>query len=76
VKYAWIKQHSSEYPVTALCRFMNVSRSCYYDWLDSPKTEREKENEEWIERLKVLFEKGRGTYGTRRLKKSLLNKVL
>jgi transposase InsO family protein len=50
---------------------MTVSRSCYYEWLDSPKTEREKKNEALIEILKVLFEKGRGTYGTRRLKNKL-----
>ena len=50
---------------------MTVSRSCYYEWLDSPKTEHEKENEALIEILKVLFEKGRGTYGTRRLKNKL-----
>ena len=50
---------------------MTVPRSCYYEWLDSPKTEREKENEALIEILKVLFEKGRGTYGTRRLKNKL-----
>ena len=49
---------------------MTVSRSYYYEWLDSPKTEREKKNEALIEILKVLFEKGRGTYGTRRLKKT------
>lgn len=50
---------------------MTVPRSCYYEWLDSPKTEREKENERLIEMLKALFEKGRGTYGTRRLKNKL-----
>ena len=50
---------------------MNISRSCYYEWLDSPKTDREKESEELIEMLKILFEKGRGSYGTRRLKKKL-----
>ncbi len=73
MKYVWIKQHSLDYSVTVLCQFMTVSRSCYYEWLDSPKTEREKENEneELIEILKVLFEKGRGTYGARRLKNKL-----
>lgn len=50
---------------------MTVPRSCYYEWLDSPKTEREKANEKLIEILKVLFEKRRGTYGTRRLKNKL-----
>ena len=54
---------------------MTVSRSYYYEWLDSPKTEREKKNEALIEILKVLFEKGRGTYGTRRLKKNSQTKV-
>ena len=47
---------------------MKVSRSHYYHWLKSPKTEREKENEQLIITIKVLFEKGRGSYGTRRLK--------
>lgn len=55
---------------------MNVSRSCYYEWLGSPKTGREKENEELIEILKILFEKGRGSYGTRRLKKKLAEQSL
>ena len=47
---------------------MKVSRSRYYHWIKSPKTEREKENEQLIITIKVLFEKGRGSYGTRRLK--------
>ena len=71
MKYAWIKKHSLDYSVTVLCQFMTVPRSCYYEWLDSPRTEREKENEKLIEILIVLFEKGRGVYGTRRLKNKL-----
>ncbi len=47
---------------------MKVSRSCYYQWLNAPKTKREKENELLIDQLKILFKKGRGSYGTRRLK--------
>ena len=61
MKYAWIKQHSSDYSIVALCAFMTVSRSRYYEWLDSPKTAREKENDDLIEILKVLFNKGRGS---------------
>ncbi len=51
-----------------MCEFLKVSRSCYYDWLNSPKTEWENENEELIDQLKIQFRKGRGNYGTRRLK--------
>jgi len=74
VKYAWITEHSKDYSIAALCRFMGVSRSCYYDWLNSPKTDREKENEVLTEQLKELFEEGRKTYGTRRLKRKLAKK--
>ena len=76
MKYAWIRQHSLDHPVTVLCQFMAVSRSCYYGWLNSPKTEREKEDEELIKILKILFEKGRGSYGTRRLKKKFAEQGL
>ena len=69
MKYAWIKQHSSDYPVLALCRFMSVLRGGYYRCLKSPKTKREEENDQLSERLINLFNKGRGNYGTRRLKK-------
>jgi putative transposase len=48
---------------------MSVLRGGYYRWLKSPKTKREEENEQLSERLIKLFNKGRGNYGTRRLKK-------
>ncbi len=60
------EKYGEDYSVTALCQFMKVSRSCYYEWLNSPKTEREKEK--YIILLKALFEKGRGSYDTHRLK--------
>ena len=56
-----------------MCEFLNVSRSCFYDWLNGPKTEREKENEELIDQLRILFQEGRRNYGTRRLKRKLEN---
>ena len=71
MKYAWIKNQGNEQPVAALCRFAGVSRSSYYEWLNSAKTESEKENETLTRRLKELFEKGRKVYGTRRLKEQL-----
>ncbi len=48
---------------------MQVSRSRYNEWLNPPKTEREQENEQLLDILTALFQKGRRTYGTRRLKK-------
>ena len=72
MKYAWIKQHVTEFSVKTMCQFMNVSRSAYYAWLERPQTAIEKDDAELIEIIKTLFQKGRKNYGTRRLKKALL----
>jgi hypothetical protein len=32
VKFAFIEQHASTWPVNVMCRMLGVSRSGYYDW--------------------------------------------
>ena len=50
---------------------MKVSRSSYYEWLDNPGSEKANQDKELIEMIKPIFDKGRKTYGSRRIKKSL-----
>lgn len=50
-----------------MCRLLNVSRSCYYHWLNVQK----QEDTELNGVIKELFTKSRLTYGTRRIKKRL-----
>ena len=33
VKYTVIHRHRDEYPVSVMCKFFNVSRSGYYDFV-------------------------------------------
>lgn len=33
MRYAWIKTHAGNYPVTVLCHVLDVGVSGYYDWL-------------------------------------------
>ena len=72
MKYAWIKKHTEEFAVETMCRFMRVSRSAYYDWLQREPTKKEQEDVKLISIICALFSKGRATYGTRRIKKALL----
>jgi transposase InsO family protein len=34
MRYAWIRQHQDQYPVTVQCSVLEVSSSGYYDWRD------------------------------------------
>jgi len=76
MKYAWIKKHQGEFTIAAMCRFLKLSTSSYYGWLKRPITERDKEDDELREKIKVLFEASRGTYGTRCLKVTLAKQGL
>ena len=73
MKYAWIQQHTDDFPVDVMCRFTGVSRSAYYDWLHRSETTCEKADSELKEVIKQAFSKSRATYGTRRLKEALIN---
>jgi len=72
VKYAWIKQHTTEFAVDAMCQFLQVSRSAYYDWLHRDPLASEKDDADLKIVLQTEFEKSRASYGTRRLKAALL----
>lgn len=74
MKYAWIKQHTLEFPVDSMCRFMQVSRSAYYAWLHRPQTTAEKDDIELTTIIHGVFNKSRATYGTRRIKKELFDR--
>jgi putative transposase len=72
VKYAWIKQNAADFAVLRLCRLVEVSRSAYYAWLHRTPTHTEKSDQKITEIIVSAFRKSRGTYGTRRLKKVLI----
>jgi putative transposase len=74
VKYAWIQQHATEFTVGSMCRFLQVSRSAYYDWLHRAPTTAEKDDADLTGILQSEFNKSRATYGTRRLKIALLGR--
>lgn len=71
MKYAWIRQHSTDFPVNRLCRLMDTPRSTYYDWLHRPPTPTDSEDRGLTEIIVSAFNKSRATYGTRRLKQVL-----
>jgi len=59
------------YPLSVLCRVMNVSTSGYYKWLEHEPSKREKADNRLEISIKAAHQRGRGTYGTLRIKDEL-----
>jgi putative transposase len=71
VKYCFVKDHSSTYPVWILCRVMQVGKSAYYDWSQRPTKVISVETLHLYRRAKTLFKASRECLGSRELVKKL-----
>lgn len=61
--------HEEEnYNISALCKVMNIARSSYYKWLKRESSNRQLENEDLAEKIKLMQIKNNGILGSRRMK--------
>ena len=68
MKYGFIREQQKAYPITVLCKVMQVSRSAYYEWAKRPETtDKDRERQQVGQRAMQIFEGSRRTYGSRRL---------
>ena len=74
MRYKFIKVEKANYPITILCKVMQVARSGYYAWTRRPKPMRQRQNEKLIPIVKKIHAKSDETYGTRRIAMSLIAK--
>jgi len=58
-----------------MCRVIQVSRSGYYEWLNRLNCNKEEQDNKLTAMIKVIFEEGRGNYGSRTIKKNWREKV-
>jgi putative transposase len=71
VKFAFIEQHLTDFPVEISCQVLEVSRSGYYDWINRPPSLRDKRRQELTAKIKIASVEGRGVYGSPRIFKAL-----
>jgi putative transposase len=57
-----------------MCRVMQVSRSGYYEWLNNRGSNRVEQDSKLTAIIKLIFQEGRGNYGSRTIKKKLERK--
>jgi transposase InsO family protein len=54
-----------------MCHCLGVTRSRYYEWRNASPSARDEENKRISEKIRVIFEESRATYGTVRIKRAL-----
>jgi len=73
MRFAFIDVEKASYPVLILCRVLRVSRSGFYAWLRRKPSHRDLKDEQLRPKIMEAFKKGRGTYGSPRVKRDLVD---
>lgn len=69
--YRFVEAHRKEYPVTVMCRVLEVSTTGYYAWRGRPESERSRANRVLLAQIRAAHKRGRGTYGSPRIYREL-----
>ena len=64
-KYAVIHRHRNEYPISVMCKFFEVSRSGYYDFVK--RLGKPEKDADLAEKIRLCQERADKTYGYRRV---------
>ncbi|MFQ2106801.1 IS3-like element ISAeme20 family transposase [Aeromonas rivipollensis] len=70
-KYAWIANQKDIYPISVICRVLEVSRAGFYHWRQRPPSQRQQEDERLKVAIRAAHSKTRQTYGAARLQAEL-----
>jgi transposase InsO family protein len=67
VKCAFIAAKMAAFPITVLCRVLDISRAAFYAWVDRPPSSHSLEDQKLALLVREAFERSRRTYGCPRI---------
>src|SRR5258708_22955285 len=67
MKYQFIAHYQHEYPITTMCRVLDVSVSGYSAWRKRAPSENSREDAHHVEKVKTAFQANRRVYGSPRV---------
>jgi hypothetical protein len=65
--FKFIDAQKANYPISALCRVLRVSRSGYYDWKNREPSNRSQQDASLTEKIREIHSTSRKTYGSPRI---------
>ena len=72
MKYAFVRDHASEFRIQAMCRVLRIHRSGYYAWLKAPESAREKDDRRIVGLMKQVWLESGCVYGYRKVRDDLI----
>ena len=71
MKFAFIRDQLSAYPVEVSCRVLEVSRAGYYAWRNRPESSRQARHQVLAAQIAMVHQENRGVYGSPRVWRAL-----
>lgn len=71
MKFAFIRDHLTAYPVEVSCQVLEVSRGGYYAWRNRPESPRQTRHQVLWARIAVVHQENRCVYGSPRICRAL-----
>ncbi len=65
--FRFIRAHQAVYPITLLCRTLDVSTSGYYAWCHRRVSKRAQDDKQLTEQIRTFHQRSNGTYGAPRI---------
>lgn len=75
MKYAWIQEHVIEFPVTMMCRVLEVSRSGFYAWRSRKPSMRQVRYELLCNAVTKSHKDSKRIYGYRKVHKDVVESI-
>lgn len=72
MRFRFIHQHRTVWPVKVLCRVLQVSRSGYYAWRDRPASQQSQRRKRLTKMIQIVHAESRQTYGSPRVQRDLV----
>ena len=72
--FSWIEERKTEWPVTTLCRVLDVSRSGFYAWRSREPSVAETRREALTERVAEIHAEVKARYGSPRMHAELVDR--
>lgn len=71
--YAWIKEHTDQFPIVAMTRVLGVCRSGYYSWRNRKPSKQSIRREKIARDVREIHAKSREIYGSTKVSRELRN---